>query len=126
MKKMITIMVMIMVMATMATPVAARSWVEGHEAHMEDGDLYVDGKAVASVLIPRGDVNAIPVIVVDNDSRISGMCASIDSTLALVVAVINKGGYAIAVEPNIRKAFIGEYDPKEEYFGFMVTDTFEF
>lgn len=126
MKKNVIMIMVIILMVTMTMPVAARSWVEGHEAHMENGELFVDGKAVGNVIIPHGDVNAIPVIVVDNDSRISGMCASIDSTLALAVAVINKGGYAIAVEPNMRKAFIGEYDPKEEYFGFMVTDTIEF
>ena len=127
MKKSAMVIVMaIIMMVTMTIPVAAKSWVEGHEAHMEDGELFVDGKAVCNVLIPRGDVNAIPVIVVDSDSYISNVFASIDSMMAFAVAVINNGGYAIAVEPTLHQAQLGEYDPKEGYFGFMVTDTFEF
>lgn len=124
MKKSAMVIMVIVMMVTMTIPVAARSWVEGHEAHMENGELFVDGEAVCNVIIPHGDVNAIPVIVVDSNSCVSNVFASIDSMMALTVAVINNGGYAIAVEPTLREAQLGEYDP--EYFGFLVTDVFEF
>ena len=122
---MVTIMVVIM-MATIATPAMAHNWVEGHHAYVDNGELLVDGNAVCNVIIPDGDVNAIPVIVYDPDSAISTWVATANSAFELCMAVANQGGYAILVVPDMGLAFIGEYKPGEGYFGYNVTDTFEF
>lgn len=127
MKRMITIMVTIIMMVTMmTTPTMAHNWVEGHDAHIENGDLWVDGKAVGDLIVPYGDVNATPVIVYDPESSISTWLATANSAMELFKAMANDGGYAVLVVPSMQLAFLGQYIPEDKYFGFQVTDTIEF